>query len=211
MKRRKREKPADPGPTFRTLLLVTPSDDVLTDAVKSALLDAWGDLPVSELAVKSVVDMAFEFKVMFPDPEFDDAARLAIAKAIHGSLTGVEAVRPEEPKSATTQPAPTTGEVADARRQLEELAQDSKTASGMGVTVRGGVYRVLKVNGMDAAVQDVVVLKRCTVSGMDASGRIFAAPGAVVNVSGMDSSVEVVQLPWAELLARAVAIREAHR
>lgn len=207
VKRWPREKPAAPGPTFRTLLLVTPSDDVLTDPVKSALLDAWGDLPVSELATKSVVDMAFEFKVMFPDPAFDDASRLGVAKALHAALAGVTG-KPSKKKAA----APVSGtKEKGPRRELFELAQESRTVRGMNTSVRGGVYRTLTVGGMNASVEDVIVLGRCTVSGMNASGRVYAAPGAQVSVSGQNADVEVVQLPWAELLARAVAIRKAHR
>lgn len=83
--------------------------------------------------------------------------------------------------------------------------------SGMNASVRGGVYRTLTVSGMNASVKDVIVLDRCTVSGMNASGRVYTAPGAEVSVSGQNADVQVVQLPWAELLERTAAIRKAHR
>ncbi len=191
---------AQEAPTFRTLLLVTPSDESLTDAVKSVLIDTWGDLPVSELAGRSVVDLAFEFQATFPGPQYDDAARMMIAKAVHAVLVGDSAEEVRAEKAPT--PDPSTAS-ASPRGRLEELAQRSKSVTGIGVSVQGGVYRSLTVNGIDARVRDVFVLEHCQVSGIGASGRVFVAPGTRVDVSGVNAKVEVVQLSWAELAARA--------
>lgn len=201
-----RKKPSAPkapeSPTFRTLLLVTPSDESLTDAVKSVLIDTWGDLPVSELAGRSVVDLAFEFQATFPSPQYDDATRMKIAKAVHVVLVGDggEEVRAEK----TPTPEPSS---ASPRGRLEELAQRSKTVTGTNSTVRGGIYHVLEVSGLNVTVRDVIVLKQCSVHGTNASGRIYAAPGVQVDVTGMNADVQVVQLPWDELAERAAALR----
>lgn len=194
-----------PSPSVRTLLLVIPSDDVLTDGVKSTLIDMWGDLPVIELASKSAVDMAFEFKVTFPD--VDDATRLKIAKAVHAAFAddSPEPRKPEVPEAPEPQPRKPEA----SRRELEELAQRSKSVSGIGASIHGGVYRTLSVSGIDIRVRDVIVLERCEVSGIGASGRVFVAPGTRVDVSGVDARVDVVQLPWAELADRARRIRAA--
>lgn len=197
------KKPASPepapSPSVRTLLLVIPSDDVLTDGVKSTLIDMWGDLPASELSSKLVVDMAFEFKVTFPD--VDDESRLKIAKAVHAALADDTPKRTEKP-DAEMKPKSN-----GSRAQLEELAQPTKQVTGTNMTVRGGIYRTLMVTGTNAMLRDAIVLERCSVQGTNARGRIFAAPGATVDVVGTNADVRVVQLPWDELVERAATLR----
>lgn len=201
-----RKKPSAPkapeSPTFRTLLLVTPSDESLTDAVKSVLIDTWGDLPVSELAAKSVVDLAFEFQATFPSPQYDDATRMKIAKAVHAVLVGEAAEEVRAEKTPRPEPSSTSP-----RGRLEELAQRSKTVTGTNATVRGGIYHTLEVTGTNVTVRDAIVLNRCRVRGTNASGRIFAAPGVPIDVVGTNAEIQVVQLPWDELAERAAALR----
>lgn len=200
---RRRPAPAKPdSPIFRTLLLVTPSDETFTDAVKSVLIDTWGDLPVSELASKSVADLAFEFQATFPSPQYDDTTRMKIAKTVHAILTGESAPR-------TKAEQPTEAEPSSARRALEELAQPSKTVSGTNTTVHGGIYSHLEVSGTNATVRDAIVLRRCSIRGTNASGRVFVAPDVPVDVAGTNADVRVVQLPWDELAARAAKLRRS--
>lgn len=199
----RRARPTAPTTTVRTLLLVTPTDSTFTDAVKSTLIDLWGDLPVTELAAKSVVDMAFEFKVTFPDPQYGDAARLRIAKAVHALLRDGE--QPPEPASGGQRDDTGQWPIArgSARRYLQQRAAKPQTVSGMNATVQGGVYSSLNISGMNATVRDAIVLHACTVSGMNATGRVLVPPGTVVNISGMNADVDVVQLSWEALAEQA--------
>jgi hypothetical protein len=194
-------KPPEPSVTLTHFLLVLPEHPDLPDPVRDRLVGMWGELPVMEVAAKSVLDMAFELKVSFPDPEFDNAARMRIAEALHTSLN-----RSAEPGADTAPRMPDTGPCADdvsARKALEEAARTAGSFSGSNTVVRGGIYRTLQASGSNIRISDTIVLRSGAVSGSNASGTIYVPPGVDITVCGSNSDVQVVNLGWAKLARKA--------
>jgi hypothetical protein len=193
--------PAPASTPFRTLLLVTPSDEALTDTAKSVLIDTWGDLPVSELTSKSVIDLAFEFQATFPSPQYDDQTRLRIAESVHAVLHGTPTQPTPEPKPVAK--APTAESISQTRKELQELAAPVRRITGSSENVSGGIYMDLYLTACSGNVHDVIVLHRCVITGCSGSGRIFTAPGVPVAIEGSSGSIKVVQMPWSYLAKQA--------
>ncbi|MGD8374433.1 MAG: hypothetical protein PVI21_06285 [Candidatus Woesebacteria bacterium] len=75
-------------------------------------------------------------------------------------------------------------------------------ASGMGTSVRGGVYSTIKVSGMNAYIDGVIVINGGQVSGMSVSGTVYMPPGRSLRVSGMNANVRVINQTWRQLAER---------
>lgn len=75
-------------------------------------------------------------------------------------------------------------------------------ASGMGLSVRGGVYSTIQVSGMNAYLDGPVVISGGHVSGMNPSGTVYMPPGMTLQVSGMGPNVRVINQTWKQLAER---------
>lgn len=86
---------------------------------------------------------------------------------------------------------------------LEEVAQGACHHSGMASVINGGVYDTIHVSGMAATINGAIVLRGGNITGMSASGTIYAPPGVSIRVSGMAASVRIVNESREELARRA--------
>ena|GEM_PF-919071 len=87
----------------------------------------------------------------------------------------------------------------DYEAMVREAAMGDCRRQGMSVVVRGGVYKRLVISGMSPSIQGVVVTEGGSISGMSASGTVYAPPGVSVSVNGMSSNVDVHNVSWKKL------------
>jgi hypothetical protein len=115
---------------------------------------------------------------------------------------GSNARQNSAPQSTPPRPAANT----DYRTQLQEIARGDCSQTGMDTTVRGGVYRMISIEGMDMRFDNVIVLQGGKITGMDMSGTIYAPPGVWIKLEGMGNRVQVINESWEELAKRAKLI-----
>lgn len=72
-----------PSVTFGQVILIAPDNEALTTNIKSKLIEVWGEMPASEIGVKTVFDMAYELLAILPDPDFNNDVRFRTAEAVH--------------------------------------------------------------------------------------------------------------------------------
>lgn len=195
----------------RVLLVAADGDPALTDAVQATLMEFWGELPATEIAAKTVVDMAFDFKATFPAPQFSNGDRLRIAEAVHELLTRARCIAPDPPvmqkppTAAPPAPAAPSPPAVDYRRMVTDAAVGDCTRSGSNMKVSGGPYRRVRLSGSSIRVKDLVVVVGGTITGSNSSGTVYVPPGVDISIDGSSNSVEIRPESW-EKIARRVGL-----
>ncbi|MFG1794197.1 hypothetical protein [Nocardia sp. NPDC049149] len=194
----------------RVLLVAVDGDPVLTDAVQATLMESWGELPATEIAAKTVVGMAFDFKATFPAPGYGNGDRLRIAESVHALLkrarcAAPEPVRIQKPAAPEPPPPPPAAPVVDYRRMVLEAALSDCNRTGSSMKVSGGPYRHVRLTGACIRVKDLVVVAGGTITGSSSSGTVYVPPGVDVSVVGSSTDVKVRTESW-EKIARRIGL-----
>lgn len=192
----------------RVLLVAVDSDPVLTDSLQATLMESWGELPATEIGSKSVVDMAFDFKVTFPAPEYSNGDRLRIAESVHALLKRANCVVPtlvalQKPPAAPPPPPADPAPSVDYRRMVMEVALADCIRAGSNMKVSGGPYRHVKLTGSNIRVNDLVVVAGGLINGSNPSGTVYVPPGVTFSINGSNSDVEVRAESWEKIARRA--------
>ncbi len=195
----------------RIMLVAADGDPVLTDAVQAVLMEAWGEMPATEIAAKTLVDMAFDFKATFPAPGYGNGDRLRIAESVHALLKRARCIAPEpvsvqKPPAAPRPETPAaTASAVDYRQMVMEVALADCVRTGSNLKVSGGPYRRVQINGSNVRLKDLVVVAGGSINGSNLSGTVYVPPGVDVSINGSNRDVLVQPESW-EKIARRVGL-----